>query len=134
MFTVQCLTLEGVFTLTHFHITLSQNQRISPNLQQIMANQNKHQPLRIPQLQPIPSLDVIQGLMEEAEKRGVTRSFTAWSGVISNKLASHSEENFPSFFVTISDPTWSNHIQSGKDNKDIIKKVYKCCTLIVLIR
>ena len=74
-----------------------------------MANQNTQQPLRIPQVFPIPPLD--QGLTEEAEKRGVTRSFTAWSGLILNKLASSSEDNFPAIFVTISDQTWSNHIQ-----------------------
>ena len=101
----------GVLTLTHVHIThISQKQRVALNWQ-IMENQNKQQPLRIPQLFPIPPLD--QGLIGEAEKRGVTRSFTAWSGLISNKLASSSEDNFPAIFVTISDQTWSNHIQSG---------------------
>ena len=79
----------------------------------IMENQNK-QPLRIPQLLPIPPLDGIEGLIVEAEKRGVTRSFGAWGNMISNKLASYSNDNFPANFFTISDKTWSNHIAFGK--------------------
>ena len=78
-----------------------------------MENQNK-QPLRIPQLLPIPPLDGIEGLIEEAEKKGITRSFGAWGSMISNKLASYSEDNFPANFFTISDQTWSDHIAFGK--------------------
>ena len=78
-----------------------------------MENQNEQQPLSNPRLYPLPPLDGIEGLIEEAAKRGVTRSFTAWSGVISNKLASWSEDNFPAIFVTISDQTWNSQIQTG---------------------
>ena len=79
-----------------------------------MENQNKQQPLRIPQVYPIPPLDGIEGLIEEGEKKGVTRSFEAWGSMISNKLASYSNDNFPANFFTISDKTWSNHIAFGK--------------------
>ena len=85
-----------------------------------MENQNKQQPLRIPQLYPIPPLDGIEDLIEEAQKRGVTRSFDAWGSMISNKLASYSEDNFPANFFTISDQTWSNHIASGKNVPEIV--------------
>ena len=85
-----------------------------------MENQNEQQPLRIPQLYPIPPLDGIEELIEEAQKRGVTRSFGAWGNLISNKLASLSEDNFPANFFTISDQTWSNHIASGKNVPDLV--------------
>ena len=75
-----------------------------------MANQSQQQPWLAGSLKDVPPID--DTLRQEAESRGVTRSLTAWAGVISNKLASIN--NTPATLVTISDQIWSDHIHSGK--------------------